>query len=163
MATVRGSVIGLNLKDWKVIILVQETREVLAADWPADHYIEVGTEVDLQKDGTLIYPVASCSTNKGLEDGARIKMRRMTIKERFEDIASKRKESVEVSSGSNEREIFKTMGLSFDNSPSLEVLGLADFSESEDEDDVGGISIAEYRALSEARLATMTKAAEHKK
>ena len=74
MATFRGSVIGRDDKLSKLIIRVHDGG-VVSIDRPADLDIETGAAVDIQKDGTLIYPVASSSTNQDSEDSASKKMR----------------------------------------------------------------------------------------
>ena len=65
MATVRGSVIRFDHKNWKLIIQVHEYSGVIETDWPADLYIDQGAAADIQEDGTFIYPVASCSKKEG--------------------------------------------------------------------------------------------------
>ena len=76
-----------------------------------------------------------CVIVMATEEVATKKMRVMSIENIFDDIVTERKDSVEVSSGVAEREIFKTIGLSFKNSRSLEGMLWADLSEVPDEDD----------------------------
>ena len=62
------------------------------------------------------------------------KMRVKSINEIFEDMEANRKDSEEVSCGGIDRESFKSLGLSFDNSASLTDVACADFAENPEQD-----------------------------
>ena len=94
-----------------------------------------GCAVDIHEDGSLSYLEASTSTANSTEELGVKKMRMMSIEEVFKDVVKEREEAEKISWGVSANEIFKTIGLSFKNSKSLESKAWADLSEHTNEDE----------------------------
>ena len=90
---------GFNHQQRRLIIRVHVNGGVIETPWSADLYIDQNAVVDVQDDGSLIYPVSSRSSKEGVDDGEPKKMRMMSIEEVFQQIVKERKDSVEISFG----------------------------------------------------------------
>ena len=81
------------------------------------------------------YTVASTSAEHSREELGAKTMRMMSTEEVIKVIVDEREASEKISWGVTANEIFKTIGLSFKNSKSLESSAWADLSENTNEDD----------------------------
>ena len=64
MVAVRGSVIGFDETNRKLIVHCLMSNAVVKACWPADLQVDTGAVVDIQENGTVIYPASSHSPNE---------------------------------------------------------------------------------------------------